>query len=394
MRDGLGGKRGYHLTMPVEDYRPESCFGRDGIVDRVILEALAGKPTHRGLFLQGPANRGKSWVICRLRDKLMDAVALAALLSNTPVPPPPPVVVCLFTHDSGRQAGSFDSLWLVAEVWESLRRYRPGLLWPGNLAPGADKKEAIQALYDLFVQDGRGTAALIAVLDEELKKGGATVSLVLLVDGLDEFRELRRFEREFLEPLARSDEVLVIASRRSNVRGASWDTFLLRRITREQPIDLDQLDPTAARRQLDSYFSEQQSQLQFDDLEPLFNHYAWQNPGANRRFADDAIANDQQRTPRLIMRENVERCVLELSRSARHPQPIAHQDLDWLVTVVRAVSHIGSAGEAPHKLKVILGASDKECNDWLGRLQERGIVMLQKSGKCLVHEEFASLCRE
>lgn len=382
--------------MPVDDYDRGSCFGRDEIVDAIISLVFSDRPQYRGLLIEGPANRGKSWVVCRTRDKLTDPAELSAI-----IPDAPPVAVCLFTHRSGYRNGrSFDPLWLMAEVWWALYAYLPNLFWPKNLPADAAKDQAIVALYDLFVRDRREATDLIALVDEELGKALSPVCLAVLVDGLDEFDDLKIFERQFLEPLARSPAVIVIASRRSQVRGASWVTFLLRTITRDTPFDIARLDLNAAIKQIDTYFSAHNSSLKFTNLQPLFKYYVWQNPGANKHFSDNAINNRKATNPHLISTADIHKCILVLSTSGRYPSPISTQDFDWLIAVVRGFPQIGVTEVLIHKLNPVLSqaagrnVSDKERNEWLGRLQERGIVVLRKSGQCLIHEEFAALCQE
>lgn len=375
------------------DYHRDRFVGREDVVDTVIRRAIGPPPQNRSLLIEGPANRGKSWLLRRTDEKLRDRTALAAIVPDCPTLAP-----CLFIRDDAQQP--FDPLRLIARIWWALSPFVANLPLPGDLAGSTDDTTAITHITTHFSQNAAEPQSLLAITTQVLDALHGQLLLVLLVDGLDEFAQLDQFERQFVEPLYRSAHVRVIASRRSQVYTAKWSTFALRPQRKDEPISLDRLSIQAAEDQIQRHFHYKKSPLQFGDLSPLVRHYAWQNPGANRMFADAAVANHTSGAARLITSQDVRVCVLELSKSSRFAEPIADHDFDWLTAVVRAFPQIGG-GEVPtHHLNDVLRATvgrpvgDYERNEWLGRLQERGIVVRSHNGQCRVHEEFAALCQE
>jgi len=375
--------------MPVSDYDSASFVGRNDIVDEVIRRALTTPALIRSLLIEGPANRGKSWVLCRTHEKLIDPAAVASIIPNSP-----PVAICLYSSDDARP---FEPLRLVASVWWALHPYFPSLFWPTGLPDTTIKDTAIQALHSFFRQNNFDAQSLLSVATQDLDTASPPILLVLLVDGLDEFDQLDAFERQFVEPLFRSPNVRVVASRRSHVHTARWTTFSLRP-KKDGSINLDRLNAHDAEDQITRHFGRCGSPLTYAELNASIKHYAWQNPGANRRFADCAI--EKQVTQRLITSDNVRSCLLQLSTSGRFSNPISDNDFDWLTAVVKHFPSIGSSEVPAHALNAVLEATaqrpvgDFERNEWLGRLQDRAIVMRRNSGQCLVHDEFAALCQE
>lgn len=378
--------------MPVSDYDSSSFVGRDDLVEEVIRRAFGVPPQSRSVLIEGPANRGKSWLLCRTHEKLNDPLLYSPIISSCP-----PIATFLFTAEDGLP---FDPLWLVACIWWALHPHLPSLFWPTNLTGGADKTSAIRLLHDFFTRDGSDGQTLIFQIKGALDAAASPVLLALLVDGLDEFEQLDPFERQFVEPLFRSPQVRVIATRRSQVLTAHWGTFSLRPQKKDEPISLARLSAKDAEDQINKQFRRKGSPLSFADLTPLFNHYAWQNPGANARFVDCAITNHASGARRLIMRDDIRTCLLELSKSGRFAEAILESDLDWLGAVVRQFPSIGSSEVPTYALNVALAAAagrpvgDLERNAWIGRLQDRAIVVRRTNGQCLVHEEFAALCQE
>lgn len=375
--------------MPVHDYDPGSIVGRDDLVRKLIQRIFSNLPGDRGLYLEGPAKRGKSWCVCRLREMLNDPVAFQAS-----VPAQTSIAVVLYTHTSSEKNGKpFDPLWLMAQLWCELRPHLPNLFWPTHVPSGISP---VQAVYDQFVQDGRDAEVLSAIVKNELNSIGQPLYLVVLVDGLDEFSYLQRFEREFLASLGLSDRVLTVASRRSQARGIAWETYALRRIVPEEAYSLEPLSVAAAEEQLKRLLGGQASLV--NRLMQEFRFYRWQNPGVNKLLIEYAIKNSAQ--AELVSAVDIRSCLLEMTKSGLYQQPIADQDLDWLISVVRKQSIDGSKAIAIHKLDGALALAagrsvgNNERNKWLGRLKDRALVELRDSSLCRVHEEVAALCRE
>lgn len=388
--------------MPVSDYDRDSFVGRDDLAEQIVRRICTAPPQKRSLLIEGPANRGKSWLLCRANEKLVDHQSLTAL-----IPGCPRVATLLFDKkDETREAQSpFDPLWLVACLWWELRDlWGPlQLFQPNGLATGGARAAGRGHLHAVFRQLGADAQSLLLQVTKALASANGQYLLALLADGLDELSFLSEIERQFVEPLSRSPYVRIVASRRTQVPAARWMTFSVRPQGREEEttISVERLSVEDAEEQLNRYFMREGAALRFADLAALFQHYRWQNPGANRRFADDAIVNQRGGAPRLVTEENVRACLLQLSRSHRYDAPISDEDFAGLLAVVASFPAIGTSEVPAHDLNAVLAAAagraslgDKERNEWLGRLQDRGIVVRRKNGQCLVHEEFAALCQE
>jgi hypothetical protein len=376
--------------MPIEDYNAAAFFGRYEIVERVIGQALdpyADQKLRRSQLLEGPAKRGKSWVICGIRDRLRHPPSSPTTPADEAAPPTPlRAAVCLFTNNDVK---ALDLHTLVAKVWLALNPYVPPLSLMHSVSPADPEATQTRKLRDFLFRSNSDVAQLIAITIRELEGTTPPVYLVVLADGLDEFGALEPFERTFLQDLFSSDRVRLVASRRSEVFTAGWKTRLIRRQTYNQ--SLDTFPSAAAEQQLNSLVPPHG----YRRLSPLFTFYKWQNPGANSFFAERAVANERKQAAALIMRDDVRRCILELSRSARHLDPIAEKDFEHLNAVVKQFPNIGASDVSRHHLNPVLGGmGDLERNSWLARLQERGIVMVLTNGLCSVHEEFVALCQE
>lgn len=377
--------------MPVSDYDSNGFFGHDDFVDDMILRALDPSAQRRNFLIEGPANRGKSWALCRIREKLQSPVLLQSIVASQQ-----PVATYLLTRDD---TVPFDPLHLVACIWWALHPYLSNLFWPQGLPDNADKNQAIPLLYNFFTSNNLEAERLIYNVAQELGTAKPSVIFVLLVDGLDEFDPLDPVEREFVALLFRSNNVRVIGSRRSEVVTASWKTYSLR-LQKQDLFILPLLDPQDAVRQIDWYLQNRGSNLSFADLQKKLSRYAWQNPGANRHLAYYASLKAPGSPSDLITDGDVRQCLLELSKSSRFPDTISDQDFHWLTTIVRQFPTIGTSEVPTHHLNQELetvaqrAIEDWERNAWLGRLQERGIVVRAKSGQCRVHPEFAALCQE
>lgn len=388
-------------VMPINDYDGNSFFGRDDVANAIIqhaLDAQADTQHCRSLLIEGPANRGKSWLLCRVRERcqLTSPQAPQAQSHGQPANPPQvtsPVAVCLFTKDHAQSLDLYD---LVARLWAALYPCVPALLWPQSILDGDEEEIKVRKLSDFFHQSPSDAARLIEVVIQELEGTRPPAYLVVLVDGLDEFErgDLERFEREFLSPLFRSSRVRLIASRRSEVVTHTWKSYLVRLHTHLRP--LEAFPAIAAEQQVDNRFQHAGSPLRFaTDLRPLFKFYEGQNPGANTFFVRCALSHRASGHRELVTYDEIKACVLELSRSGQYTTPIADQDFEWLNTIVKQFPEIGKMGAPRHEFNPVLnGISDKERNDWLGRLQERGIVVVELNGLCKVHEEFVALCQE
>lgn len=380
-------------SMPVSDYESTSFVGRDDIVDDVIQRAFSVNSQSRIIMIEGPANRGKSWLLCRTQEKLQNSATRAATALNYP-----PIVPCFFTSD---HASPFEPLRLIAWVWWFLHPYLSDLSLPAHITDSTQTANAVEILHNQFIRDGADAQTRILQVTNKIEAATSPIILALLVDGLDEFDDPELFVRHFVEPLVRSPNVRLVVSLRSQVRTARWQTFSIRRLLRkDDQISLGHFDVLDAKEQINRYFELQGAPLSFANLVPLFRHYTWQNPGANRRLADCAIANQNRGAQTLISGDDVRDCLMHLSLSNRFDHPISGADFDWLTAVVGSFPTIGSSEVPSHKLNEVLTkvaqhhVGDLERNAWIGRLQERAIVVHCPNGQCLVYEEFAALCQE
>lgn len=378
--------------MPVSDYDPNSFVGRDDLVHEIVLRVAKNSGT-RKLLVEGPANRGKSWLLCRIRDTLNDPALLTTIVAS-----PPPLVATLF---SSEDCHPFDLHKLVACLWLNLQPLTPALLQQLGPPPPPAAQWAPQSLSAHFAQRSFGfdPQQLLDMLLSELAKVNPQSLAVLIVDGLDEFSNLDSLERQFVEPLFRSSQVQIIASRRSEIN-VGWTTFLLKPSEKDL-LNLEELSEQLAREQINRRFARHGSALQFDVLEPFFTYYRWQNPGANSYFVDQAVNQHQAEQTPLVSKSDIRGCILTMSQSGRFTSPVSQQDLDWLIEVVRDFPEIGRQDVPLFRLRATLkrasGGSpveDSERNAWLSRLQERGIVVRRLNGQCQVYEEFVALCHE
>lgn len=384
--------------MSAGNFVKASFFGRDDVVAAVIGQALDPAADDPGLparsqLLEGPARRGKSWVLEGVYDQLSSQPPLQAQ------PPPPngpqptyPAVACMF---KSQQIPLGDYHAGVAAVWDALLPRVPTLARPPAFLPSDPQPQRLQQLRAYLQQQNPVWTRLVEVAVEALEQTSPGLYLVILVDGLDEIDPLKldAFEFEFLERLFSCPRVRLVATRRSEVITHGWRRTLVKRHTRIKPLTV--LPPQAAEQQVDDLFQRAASRLRFDDLTRLFRAYRWQNPGANAIFVRQALEQERRGQAPQIGRAEIDACLLELIQPDNPGDPSLAIDLKRLREVAAQHPTIDVQAIPRRLFNLPLGAvGDRERDLWLGRLQRRGIILVADKDRFQVHEEFVALCRE
>lgn len=374
--------------------------GREDVIE-ALLHFVTGPEsgdTYRSLVIEGPAGRGKTWVLRRLQERLRWEQGVG---------------VCYFDQAN---LTPLDLHRLIARVLLALRTRdvpiplsRAALRLSGELvemAAGGDGSEregreweAEARLADLLRQEGRSAVELLEAIGLALDRLRPTQRLVLIIDGFEEIDDLTDVERKFFEPLARSPAVSLIAS--SLTRSLSrWKSFQLRTITRPERLELPELDSDIATAQINQLFREHGSPITYNDLIRFTSYYRWQNPEVNRLLALSALRKRETARASLITADDFRDVLLELSRSLRFAKGLPRQDLDWLIAVASTAPNALREAITVHTLSSLLSqaagrtVNSKELNEWRNHLLECGIARMLKSGDTLIHTEFVELCLE
>jgi hypothetical protein len=366
---------------PVYDRR--IFVGREELIQEIIEQALgpqANIQQYRSQLIEGPARRGKTWLLYRVGEILVEQS---------------PAIVCFFSKNDAHYP-NLNHYFLAAKLWLSLRNYVPSHLWPTSFSNQAPEAQQLQELHDFLQHTQPDPTRCLETFVSLLEQTDEIIYLIVLVDALDSFerQQLELFELRFLAQLFNSSKVRLIATRRSEVITHSWKSYQLRLHTHRK--SLRPFNSAEAIQQFNHLLNIARLSLDFStDLQPLFRYYSGQNPGANTFFIKKVRQNYLNEDTILISADDIKDCILELSRSGRHSAAISATDLDWLTTVVHNFPSIGSTS-VPHPgfSKYLTGTSDKVRNDWLGRLQDRGIVVMEINGLVRVHEEFVALCQD
>ena len=118
--------------------------------------------------------------------------------------------------------------------------------------------------------------------------------------------------------------------------------------------------------------------------------YSWLNPGANA-FLINCALDEIKQLPKVCARE----CLKFLLGAAQDVPSIDSHEFEYIHQMVIQFPEIDEQGVPRHKLNSVFGnMSDRQRDEFLGRLQGRGIGYFGNSGNYVLHSDFGQLFRE
>lgn len=388
-----------------DPYDKQAFVGRSEIVEKIVAWLVspdADRDRRRSVIVEGPAGRGKSWLLKHIYE-----------IFEPPVPAElarPDVVACLFRagEDFSAQPDG-DRRWhrIIARVCLAMRRRLPNGT-PGWLTDliGSSSDELTLA-HDLAPYEAT------AIFPELVSQAeGAGLVVVLIVDSLEEIDEqtCADFETHVLVPLMRSRQMRLLTARRVDSRSHDWRKYTVRNQTKQEPLPpLDQEPPASdppVIQQLERLIMSRQQHTRPDIqpdaaiirgqrealIEQARPHYLWGNPGVNSCLTSKAT--DGFSPPRL-QPADVEGCLRERLRGPRPAEgkEIWSDDLVFatLATLVRTYEAALETGVLRTNIAALLGMQVGETIELLAYLQELGIGLLNRDGSFQVHPEFVQL---
>jgi hypothetical protein len=372
-------------------YDSAGFVGREDIVTYIIdmLYGYRDNPLKsRGFLVDGPSKRGKTWLMRRIEESLhSDGKALK-------------VVVCLFEGRdfTGAQSLSEDltcdllsRLFIVAHnhISELLPLF--GITDEDTLE---ERYEKIRSKYQYF-----GTARLLAEIRSNIKE---PTLFIIIVDGIDEIHVdvLSSFEKEFIVPLFRNNQVRLLASRRIDSLEHRWREHVVR-IRLSEPFILEQFVQKEYQPQIEQLITQKDLNISFEDLcNQMKGFYSWGNPGANAFIVEKMAYNDnnkQMNTDQttLISKEDIRDCLIYLMSSPRDPTMIDDLSFERVGQMIMRFPKIAAVGAPRHLLNDLFGGVTDQARDaFLRQLQDRGIGYFDTSGNYIIHADFVELFRE
>ena len=375
-----------------DEYDPEGFFGRDDLVEHIIktlADPQAEQQRSRAMLVQGPASRGKTWLLCRVHEWLSDSARYRPLLAEKGVDR---LAVCFFKGDdfqSHERAYPDEQVQelihhLLAMLWEALHAHCPGLPWPRNIQ--TDKPSERRAgILDML--KGSHHQTLQNLITAQIDQVELPV-LIIILDGMEEIDPglLKNFEFEFLHELFRNPRLRLLASRRVDSPAYVWRKPLIKLQNKVFPLTPFQ----SSDEQIAHLIGPEKPQSDVEAIKDQMKMYTWGNPGANAFLVDCARKNGDQ-----IAEECIQTCLEHLMRSAGQSEPIDPRYFDYVRQMATQFYGIHSQGIGRDKLNQVLGgASDHDRDTILGHLQSRGIGYFGKSGNYVLHPEFVELFQE
>ena len=179
------------------------------------------------------------------------------------------------------------------------------------------------------------------------------------------------------------------------------------RLQLDRPLTLEQFGGSDYQKQIEHLLAQKSSTLTPDTLrQQMKTQYSWGNPGANAFLVERAIHNsDRQRGAGrdtalashiiLISDDDIHECLKYLMSSLRDPTPIDSASFDLVRKMIVEFPQIATQGVSRHLLnKPLGGISDHARDEFLGRLQDRGVGAFGTSGNYIIHADFVELFRE
>jgi hypothetical protein len=366
-----------HENRSPREYDSVGFFGREDIV-RYIIENLADPQAdqrrRRAILVEGPASRGKTWLLHRVHEQIQ------ANYANQ-------IAVCFFAggdfHANDRWASRSEQLLrrLLIRLWDVVHHYCPTLPWPTDIMPEHDVER-----FDKIAQllQGSQPQTLLQLITEKIDEA-ALPALLIILDGMEEIDAdvLKMFEFEFVNELFRNPRVRLLASRRVNNTTHQWRKPFIK-----QQNNILSLDPFDSPEQQITYLIRAKgAQITFQELKDQMQHYTWLNPGANAFLVDCAIDRATK-----ITSECVQECLTILMQSVREASPINGSEFEYIRRMATLFPEIALQGVARHKLNDVFDhMSDRNRDEFLGQLQGRGIGFFGNSGNYILHSDFVEL---
>jgi hypothetical protein len=389
------------------DYDSDDFVGREDIVQDII-EMLCGSRENirsRSFLVDGPAKRGKTWLMRRVEEKLRNGTI--AVVNNVPQSNhPTQTAVCFFegrifanerSYSEELKCKLLSHLWIIAHDHIS---DLPTLFDLAQEDTYEQKCEKIRLRFFKFE-----ISSLLTEIKTHIKE---PILFIIIVDGMNEIDVgvLRLFEREFIAPLFRNTQIRLLASRRIDSIEHKWREPIIR-LQLDRPLTLEWFNDTECQKQIEHLLAQKSSILSPDDLrQQMKTPYSWGNPGANAFLVERAIQNSnrQQDADRatalvshiiLISDDDIRDCLKYLMSSLRDPAPIDSVSFERVGRMIADFPEIATKGAPRHRLNQILGGiSDSARDEFLGRLQDRGVGAFGTSGNYIIHADFVELFRE
>ena len=363
------------------EYDSDGFFGRGDIVKSIIetlTNPLADQRRQRAILVEGPACRGKTWLLRRIHERILaehtGQIAVGFFAGDS-----------LDTSKSGQPPQSSHTVLLkvLVALWDVVHHYCPNLPWPSDIR--SDNDETRFAKIAQWLQ-GSQPQTLLQLISEQIDAVDLPV-LLLILDGMEEIDAdvLKMFEFEFVQELFRNPRVRLLASRRVSNTTHQWRKPLIKQ--QNNPIVLEPFK--SPEQQIEYLIQVKGASISFTDLKARMKYYTWMKPGANAFLFNCALDGIQHLSTACI-RE----CLEYLMLSTRDAQPIDDLAFEYIRQMATLFSGIDVQGVARHKLNSVFGMSDRGRDEFLGQLQGRGIGYFGNGGNYILHSDFVELLRE
>ncbi|NTU80156.1 MAG: ATP-binding protein [Chloroflexales bacterium] len=355
-------------------YRTELFLGRNQIATQLvqaICQALIGAEAVRSLLVEGPASQGKTWLLHRVAE-------LTRECTNR-------IIVCWFHGPdfwNDEEPLPFEQVRgdLLVRLWQTIDEAIPDALrWPESVRQADPPRERARKFSHESVESLVREA--IRVLET------TPYRLLLVVDGLDEIPSaaIDDFSDGMIAALFRCPQTRLLWSRRVDSRH-TWKDVEIK--NRRHKFDLRDYD--AYEQQINQILDS--SGLTFaDHIAPQMQAYQWGNPGANAFLCDRVVSNGG-----LIKGDDIRECILFLMRSPTHPHG-SPPDFNRLSQAIQRHPRPDNPGISRMKLAELWNMRpDKQFNDFLGQLEERGIGFpsIPDGRSFVIYRDFVELFRE
>lgn len=360
-------------------YESAGFFGREDIVARIIdvlRDPQADQLRQRAVLVEGPAGRGKTWLLCRIHEQLQSDVAVCFFKGTDFAP----------RHiEWSEQAIEELTRQLLARLLDVVHAYCPTLPWPRDTAHDTDTERLAKIVQLLGQWQPQNLLQLISATIDADK----LPILLIILDGMEEIEAeiLKIFEFKFVHELFRNPRVRLLASRRIKSITHQWKRPLIKQ--QKKDIVLDMFD--SPEDQI-AYLFQTKGATEAPSVEfkQQMTTYTWFNPGANAQLVGCAMANNN-----LITHDCIRACLIELMQSVRDPSSITAIEFEYIYRMATQFADIDTVGVARHLLNSVFDdVNDKKRDEFLGYLQSRGIGFFGESGSYILHSDFVQLFRE
>jgi hypothetical protein len=368
-----------------QSYDPSLFVGRQAelamLLERLLDEEADAK-RHRCIVIEGPGQRGKTWLLARLSDELLQH-------------PTRPIVLYLTSRELAQDAPDREELFkrFLVRPWDAAQQI------VRNIPELQDKAPALSVVssgqFAEFVLE-----RIIEIFITPLTTIPGKIYFIVIIDGIEEIPSdiLVEFENLFIAPLFRNHNVRIVAARRMSEE-KPFKRFIVSRQIRFEPLEgfdkapaLNNTVPLFAKEQVERLIDNlrvrsKQISFTFDHFRQQTRHYVWSNPGANALLVQCAIQHGGQLTYQCL-----DSCLQQLCASAGAGKALDEQDMGRLFALVRVFPNLHQ-GQDLASIGKELGMDDRDRNTFIGRLIERGIAR-QPSYRLIVPPEVTTLIRE